>query len=374
MKQRARGKGQDVKTNDLRTKLRIIWAVATKDITDAVRNKAIISSMVSVLFIVMMYQWGPTLIASDDPPVLALYDTGESRLITHLEDSFDVELIEVTSQQAMEKRLGFEQFPSLGIVLPPDFDQHLSTEGSAPVKLAGYVDHWVTDKDTLELQTFFEDTFAEMTGKPVRIAITSDIYTRTDGGKPFATSLLLTVVLTMLSITTMTHLMIEEKETRTMDALLVSPATPTLVLIGKIIAGLFYCLTCTTLVLLLNRAFIVHWDVIIAASLCGAAFSASLGALLGTVIKTKQQVSLWGFLLLQPLILPVVFSTMAKLFPETVVQIFRWIPTVALAEVIRLSFVAQAPFSAFVWQLVLVLAAAIVLMSVGIWLTQRTEK
>jgi len=45
-----------MKTNDWRTKLRIIWAVAMKDISDAVRNKAIISSMVSVLIIVVMYQ------------------------------------------------------------------------------------------------------------------------------------------------------------------------------------------------------------------------------------------------------------------------------------------------------------------------------
>jgi ABC-type transport system involved in multi-copper enzyme maturation permease subunit len=364
-----------MKSNNLHTKLRVIWAIATKDITDAVRNKAIISSMVSVLLIVVMYQWGPDLIAGSEPPVLALYDAGESRLVSHLEDSLDLELIEATSQDTMEKRLGFEQFPSLGLVLPPDLDQSLSTEGSTPIELAGYVDHWVTEKDTLELQTFFEGMLTELTGKPVRIVITRDIYTRTDGGNPFMVSLLLIVILTMMSITTMTHLMIEEKETRTMDALLVSPATPTLVLMGKIIAGLFYCLACTAIVLLLNSVYIVHWDVIIAACLCGAAFSASLGALMGSVLKTKQQVSLWGFLLLQPLILPVAFSViLADIAPGVVAEILRWVPTVALAEIIRLSFVAQAPFSAFVWQLVLVLASTIVLMGAGLWLTRRAEK
>ena len=366
-----------MKTNDLRTKLRIIWAVATKDITDAVRNKAIISTMISVLMIVAMYQWGPALIAGDEPPVLALYDAGESRLTARLEDNLDIDLIEVESQQALEKRLGFEQFPSLGIVLPPDFDRKLETAGNTPIELAGYVDHWISEGDTLALQTFFEDTLTEMTGKSVQLTISRDIYTRTDGGHPFMTSLLLTVVLTMMSITTMTHLMIEEKETQTMDALLVSPATPTLVLLGKIIAGLFYCLSCTAIVLLLNQAFIVHWSIIVAASLCGAAFSAALGALLGNLIKTKQQISLWGFLLLQPLILPVALSViLADIFSEAqiAVQIMGWIPTVALAEVIRLAFVAQAPFAAFVWRLAFVLASALVLMSVGIWVTRRAEK
>ena len=46
----------------------------------------------------------------------------------------------------------------------------------------------------------------------------------------------------------------------------------------------------------------------------------------------------------------------------------------ALAEVIRLAFVAQAPLSAFVWRLVYVLASAIVLLSAGIWLTRRAER
>jgi len=321
-----------------------------------------------------MYQWGPTLIAGHEPPVLALYDAGESRLVTHLEDRVDLELSEEVSQQAMEKRLGFEQFPALGVILPPDFDQRLGAEGDAPIEIAGYVDHWVTEQDTLELQTFFEEVFAELIGKPVRITITRDIYTQTGGGHPFLVSLLLTVILTMVSIATMTHLMFEEKETRTMDALLVSPATPVLILVGKAIAGLFYCLVSTTLVLLLNRVFIVHWGLIIGASLCGAAFSASLGALLGNLIKTKQQVSLWGFLLLQPLILPVVFSDMADLFPDVFNKVIQWIPTVALAEVIRLSFVAQAPFPAFVWQLLLVVAYAAVLMGIGIWLTRRAAE
>ena len=307
--------------------------------------------------------------------MLALYDAGESRLVSHLEDSLDIELIEVTSQDAMGKRLGFEQFPSLGLVLPPDLDQRLSAEGNAPIELSGYVEHWVTEKDVLELQTFFEGMLAELTGKPVQITITQGIYTRTDGGHPFMVSLLLTVILTMMSITTMTHLMIEEKETRTMDALLVSPATPTLVLPGKVVAGLFYCLACTAVVLLLNSIYIVHWGVIIAACLFGAAFSASLGTVMGNLLKTKQQVAMWGFLLLQPLILPVAFAViLADIAPGIVAEALRWIPTVTLAEMIRLSFVAQAPFSTFVWQLVLVLASTIALMGTGLWLTQRAER
>lgn len=360
-----------MKAIDYRTKLRIVWAVAMKDITDALRNKTILSTMFSMLLIIAMYQWGPTLLHGDDPPILALYDAGDSRLVALLEDSLDIEFIPVDSQTAMEKRLGYEQFPSLGIVLPPDFDERLRAGAETSIELSGYVDHWVTDEEAVELRAFFETLFSDLSGKPMRISITHDVYSQTDGGNPFTISLLLTVILTMLSISVMTHLMIEEQETRTMDALLVSPATPLLVLGGKIVAGMFYCLTATMVVLLMNQHLIIHWDVMLLASLSGAIFSAALGTLLGSTLKTKQQVSLWGFILLQPLILPVAFSMMEELFPEVVVTAMRWIPTVALAEVIRLSFVAQAPFSEVVWKLLLVIATAAVLMSIGVMLAKR---
>jgi ABC-type Na+ efflux pump permease subunit len=261
----------------------------------------------------------------------------------------------------------------LGIVLPPDFDERLRTDAETPVELSGYVEHWVTDAEAAELQAFFETLFSNLSDKSTRISITYGVYSRTDGGNPFTISLLLTVILTMLSISVMTHLMIEEQETRTMDALLVSPATPMLVLGGKIVAGMFYCLTATTVVLLMNQQFIIHWDVMLLASLSGAIFSAALGTLLGSTLKTKQQVSLWGFILLQPLILPVAFSMMGELFPEIIVTVMRWIPTVALAEVIRLSFVAQAPFSEVALKLLLVIASATVLMSIGVTLAKREE-
>ncbi len=360
-----------MKTLDLQTNLRIIWAIAIKDITDAFRNKNIFSVLISILIVVAMYQWGPTLLHGSAPPVLALYDAGDSRLVPLLEDSFEIEFREADSQQAMEKRLGFEQFPALGIVLPPDFDQRMRTGSDVPVTLSGYVDHWVTAEDTAELQLFFEGLFSELTEKPVRLEITRDIYTRSDGGIPFTISLMLTVVLMLLSINTMAHLMIDEKETQTLDALLVSPATPTLILTGKTIAGLFYCLSAATLVLLLNWRFIVHWDVMLLACLCGASFSAAMGVVLSSTLKTKQQIGLWGFLLLQPLILPVVFSVMPEIFPEVIISIMQWIPTVALAEIIRLSFVAQAPISAFIGKVLLVFGWTAILITIGIGLARR---
>jgi ABC-2 type transport system permease protein len=61
-----------------------------------------------------------------------------------------------------------------------------------------------------------------------------------------------TIMLTM-GILLVPTLMLEEKQTRTMDALLVSPASISQVVIGKAIAGFFYILVTAAIV------YLIYW-------------------------------------------------------------------------------------------------------------------
>ena len=60
--------------------LRIIWAIARKDIVDAIKNKTVLSVLGSVVFIVVMYKFLPYLDGGSELPNLLLYDAGESAL------------------------------------------------------------------------------------------------------------------------------------------------------------------------------------------------------------------------------------------------------------------------------------------------------
>ena len=71
-------------------------------------------------------------------------------------------------------------------------------------------------------------------------------------------SLSLAVVIITIGIILVPFLMIEEKENHTIEALMVSPAIYSQIVIGKAIAGTFYCLVAAAIVLLVNYAVIAQ--------------------------------------------------------------------------------------------------------------------
>ncbi len=54
--------------------LRIVWAITSKDLIDALKNKNVLSLIITSLFVVIMYRYLPLLTAEDGPPALLVYD------------------------------------------------------------------------------------------------------------------------------------------------------------------------------------------------------------------------------------------------------------------------------------------------------------
>ena len=351
--------------------LRIIWAITAKDIVDAVKNKAILTTILSVLFLMVFYKVMPSLNDGASPPRLAVYDVGGSSLMTRLESSTQFHLQEISSRQKLEYYLGLKSSKMLGLVLPPDFDRAVETDEL--LELDGYVDHWVDDVVIGEVQSFFEGQLTELTGKPVRINMHNDtVFTHVEGWHPFTASLMFTVVLAALGFMVVPGLMLEEKKAKTLEALLVSPAGVWQVVIGKAMAGLFYCLLGAGVVLAFNAAMVVHWGVIVLAVICGALFTIALGLLLGMIFKVRQQLSLWGFILFQPLVIPV--GLPPELLPDNVEAILSAIPTFALAKVFRVAFTASAPLAEFGPQLAYTAGCAVLILAAVAWRVRRSDQ
>ncbi len=360
------------KHTNFSTNARIILAIAGKDITDAIKSKTILTTILSILFLLVFYKVMPSLIQTGERPHLALYDSGSARLVALLKKDPDLDFRTVDSQHALEQYLGHEDQFVLGLVLPPDFDQ--TVENASQIHLNGYVDHWISEDKVTEGQRFFEKKLTDLLGKSVNINIQQGaIYTQADGGHGLMLSLGMVLTLTFIGLSVIATLMIEEKETKTLDALLVSPATMGQIALGKACAGLVYCLAGTSMALMLNHKLIIHWHIIGLATLCGALFSVSLGLLLGTLFKVKQQLTLWSFVLLQPLIIPIILSLMDDLLPELAITIMKWIPTVALARTIRLAITANARPGEYIPELTVILGSAALLLVAVIWRMRRTQ-
>ena len=216
-------------------------------------------------------------------------------------------------------------------------------EESTPLDLEGYVVHWASDEDAAAVVTFFERELGEMVGGSIRISLEGNtVFTRSDSrGLPFLISVMIMLALTLIGISLVPNLMLEEKATKTINTLLVSPASELQLVVGKALSGAFYCLLALAIAFSFNTALITHWWLAIGAGICGAFFAVSTGLLLGSVIEDRRQLTLWGWLVLIPLIMPVFLSLLTDLLPESVISAFRWIPTVALAKVFRVSFILR---------------------------------
>jgi ABC-type Na+ efflux pump permease subunit len=357
--------------------LRILWAITAKDIVEALRNKGSLAFIVGVLVILAINRLYSGPAGANAPPTLLVYDAGNSSLVAALEGSSAVKLAEYPSQEELEQRIRSGDDADLGLVIPADFDQLLDS-GEEPM-LEGTMVHWVSEPAANELVSRVEQEITGLVGQPVQINLDGNrVYlepeTVVPGSASHMASITLLMALTLVGLGVTPHLMFEEKQTRTLDALLVSPATSGQVVLGKALAGLFYSLTVTLAVLALHASLITHWGPALAAVIAGSLFTVAIGLLLGILFGTGQQFTLWAFVILNVLLVPVFLYGERGLLPEAVNAVVAWIPTAALANIFWISFSAHAPATAFVPELALVIGCTALVLAVVTWLVRRSDR
>jgi ABC-2 type transport system permease protein len=353
---------------------RVILAITLKDCLDAVRDRKLLPVFAAVLLMIALFRVLPTW-RDGDTPTLALVDSGQSAVIEQWADSSQFDLRRMSSRQEMEYFLGGEDTAVLGLVLPPDFDQDVNSE--AYLELDGYVDHWVSDSDADETRAFFEAQLTEQTSRPVRIQVHNEVaFTHPRGFQPVTTSFLMVYAMVIVGLMIAPNLMIEEKELKTLDALLISPASAGQIVIAKAITGLFYCLMAAGLVLAVSAALVVHWDIAILAAICGSLFTVSVGLLLGVTLNSRQQLIMWSAVLMFPLFVPVIAS---EILPDIqasalVQQVVSLVPTVAVAEAIRWALSGNVPWTEIGSALAVTVTCAIALLAVVAWIVRRSDR
>jgi len=361
------------KRTNFKSNLRIIGAIASKDILDGLKNKTLLTTLVSTILIFALYMLGPKLWYGSRPPRLVVFDAGVSSMVEKMGDAAAFDLRLVSSQQDMEQYLGYEDTEVLGLVLPADIEQDI-TNGEQ-ITLEGYVDHWVSDNALTEKTAFFEAQLSDLSGVPVTINSHNEtVFTQPGGGFPFRLSILTVIALIFLGMNLTAQLTIEEKESKTIDTLLVSPAGASQIVIGKALAGLFYCFIVAAVMLSFNVPLITHWEVLIPAIILGALFSVALGLLLGNILNLKQQLNLWFIILLQPLVIPVFLSMLTDVLPETFFKVIQWIPTVALAKALQRGFSAEAPLETYGPALAYVAIFTLLVFGLAAWVLRRSDR
>ena len=350
--------------------LYIAWTIARKDIGDALRHKGTRTNILLILVMVVFFYWISTVRPWDRSIEVVVYDEGDSSLFegsADLSAGYEIRYIEVSSPGQMQRNMRHEHW---GLVVPADFKQTLAS-GGEPI-LTGYL-LWVNRGRVAELETLYSAKFSELFGQPVRVEIGANIVMPSPEIRTTMVHQHILFVTLFVAIALVPALMLEEKLTKTMDALLVSPASVEQVLMGKALAGLFYVTLTGGLFFALNWAHVTNWGLALLGFLLCALFSIGLALAVGSLARTTQGLALWLAPVMILLIVPTVFAGFSSLAPSLKV-IFSWVPTTALVNVIQYSFSSSAPIGQLLTNLAIVVVSTGLVFGVVVWKVRRVDR
>ncbi len=316
----------------VRSYVRIVGAIAAKDIVDAFKNKVTLGIMIGTAILMLNGMALPLLLGLRDTPVAIVYDPTRSTQIKALVTREEFRWRLADSAEEVQIAVGEAAEVMLGLVIPPDFAD------GATMNVEGYVVHWAKPAEVTEIVAFFEEQLSRATWQEVHIHTRSNtIYPPADaGGQPFMLSMTLTVVILTLGLALVPILLLDEKESHTLDALLVSPARLDQVMVSKVIVGIFYCLVACGVALALNHKYIVHWIAVLLPIVLGALFASSLGLLLSSWLDNAATVNLWMTGVLLVLLIPMLMIMVNSSKISPVVQAaLAWTPSVLISSLFR---------------------------------------
>jgi ABC-2 type transport system permease protein len=350
--------------------LYMIWTIAWKDIGDVLKNKNTRTNVILIMGILGLFYWASTLRPFDKRIDTAVYDEGNSTLnlsTAELADGYTIRFYEAASIQEMENIMGYKQ---LGIVIPAGFDQVLESGGEPT--LTGYI-LWVHRVRSAELEAKYSQKFSELLGHPVRIKIGENFIIPTPDVESSGIHFHILFATIFVAITLVPSLMMEEKRTKTLDALLVSPASTGQMVMGKALAGLFYILLAGVLFFALNWAYVTNWVLALLAFLGCALFSIGLALAMGSFSKSEQHIRIWMLPVMFILIVPAFFSQEPNLAPG-LRALFSWLPTSALVRIFQFAISSYAPVDQLLTNLAIALVSTVLVFAVVIWKVRQVDR
>ncbi len=352
--------------------LRIVWAITRKDLTDAIKNKNIITILISALFVVAVYKYLPKLTADPGPPALLVYDPGNTQFLADLETNPAFDVYTYDSLADMQYYLTNGEVPELGLVIPADFDSLAASR--APMQLEGYALEIFKDQQVFSLERDIETKFEAILGQPVDITVQRLPLQAETYGITVLVGMGFVFVTLMVGMLVIPHMMIEEKQGKTLAALMVSPARSTHILASKTLTGLIYTLGMLLIAVGLNWNLIPQKWLFLLAGILGSLFAMSIGLALGILIDSRQQLTLWGWVVIIPLYFPMILVLLDDLIPPLWVKVFTWQPASALFRVYRSAMAGNPPSKYYAPQLGLIAACTLVLLLVDVGLVRRLER
>jgi ABC-2 type transport system permease protein len=353
---------------------RIVAAIARKDLVDAIRNRYLLIALLTPLLLAILFRVLLPGINSMNNLTIVVQDPGKSSLVAQLRATPQIKLVEASSADAVATEV--EKSNAVGgLVVPPNFDANVSA-GKQP-GLTIYVNN---KRNIIERATFrrlLEQHVLSLVEHPVPahlvwIDLAKDPSAQAGDGlnlNKMMLPLLLLLAFGMTGALVVPLLLVEEKEKRTLDFLLTSPASLTEIIAGKALTGVVYSVLIAGVLLALNHKMIGNWPLTVLTILLGLLFVVAIGLFMGSLFQNTMQVNTWASLVLLLLLAP---SFPAPGLPAALETAMRFVPTYYFIDALKLSLAGTA--SPRLWgDLVVVLACTLLAFSAATWALRRGQ-
>jgi ABC-type Na+ efflux pump permease subunit len=265
--------------------LRIVWAISAKDLTDSIKNKHVLAVILPAIVLILIYRFIPMMNSSDELSTLRIFTSGNDITLTSLEENSIYRLVAFDSVEDLQYGLTNEELPEIALVFPEGFDAALVSESEQTIQ--GYMLDYFSPEEILSTKRAAESELALVLNVPVAIEVETIPLQLESYGITILTSMALTFGIVMVGIVALPHMMLEEKDEKTLDVMLVSPANSTHIVLAKSLTGLFLTLTVFAFSLFFYQQYFVHWWLIILCGVLGAGFAISIGVGLGILVDSR---------------------------------------------------------------------------------------
>lgn len=307
---------------------RVVWAIVRKDLAEIATNTQFIVMSLLPVLIFLLYRLMVSGIDNSSILDIAVYDLGNSELVSAMVENELLELHIVTSETALQNQI--EEGEMSGIQIPANFDAEVAAGNRPALQI------WLNPADgmrseTAEWQRFIETEIMKLGQQtlPAQIEWT-ELEANRFTDETTLNSYLLIVVLTMVFFMTganlIAMLIAEEKEKKMGVVLINSPANPYHVALGKSIAGTLSITAVLGLIILLNGGLTGNWPLALLYLALTLPVTLGIAILTGSVVQTSKQCNSWLSIGMILMLVPAWFSELLTL-PEPFATVFGFIPT-----------------------------------------------
>lgn len=266
--------------------LRRVWFLFLKDLALGPRSPLFlfVVAMPALIALVLHFVFGGLAAPS---PRLAVVDAGGSALAAKLEALPGVRIARLGSDDELVRALAAADYDA-GVVIPRDFDDELK-EGLRPVlNLRFSGESYAINRLVLAVGAIDGVRAVEGGEPPARVELI-----RAEPGEPVPLATRFVPVIAfyafiMAGLFVPASLLVEEKERRTISAVLASPAGIGEVLAAKALLGVVLAFLLVLASLLLNGVTVRDFPGLAVVLLVSGAFWAALGSLIGVVARSSE--------------------------------------------------------------------------------------